>query len=177
MVLDFLFRNDIVSHMLKTNAQMIHGEHTKFLLYLAKAGLRVSKGRELIFDEVMRWHGHITAEELSKRCLEKKLKVSRPTVFRILRDLLEAGVIRETAFGDKHRHFEHVYDEKPHHHAQCLRCHKFIEFPEREEEDVYQPYLEKQGFKILGHEMHFYGICRECQFQPKADPPKAEKEA
>ena len=142
---------------------MIQYERIKFLNHLAKSGRRVSKGRELIFNEVMRLHGHFTAEELTKECLQKKLKVSRPTVFRILHDLLEAGVIRETAFGDKHRHFEHVYDEKPHHHAQCVRCHNFIEFPDRREEESYHPFLEKQGFKILGHEMHFYGICKKCQ--------------
>lgn len=149
--------------MLKTNAHMIHNERTKFLRHLTQAGRRISKGREVIFDEVMRSHGHFTAEELVKECQQKKLKVSRPTVFRVLHDLLEAGVIRETAFGDKHRHFEHVYDEKPHHHAQCVRCHRFIEFPDRREDKVYHTYLKKQGFKILGHEMHFYGICRKCQ--------------
>jgi Fur family ferric uptake transcriptional regulator len=144
-------------------SQIILNERTKFLDYLTKAGCRVSHGRELIFDEVMQLHGHFTAEELTKECLKKKLKVSRPTVFRVLHDLLEAGIIRETAFGDKHRHFEHVYDEKPHHHAQCVRCHNFIEFPDRKEDEIYHPFLEKQGFKILGHEMHFYGVCKECQ--------------
>lgn len=144
------------------DTKTIHEERTRFSRYLSRAGLRVSQGREVIFDQVMRLHGHFTAEELVKECLQKKLKVSRPTVFRVLHDLLEAGIIRETAFGDKHRHFEHVYDEKPHHHAQCVRCHKFIEFPDRKEDEVYHPYLEKKGFKILGHEMHFYGICRDC---------------
>ncbi len=151
--------------MVKTNIQMIHQERNKFFCHLAKTGRRQSRSREVIFDKVMDLHGHFTAEELSKECLAKDLKVSRPTVFRVLHDLLEAGVIRETAFGDKHRHFEHVYDEKPHHHAQCVRCHSFIEFPDREEEDVYHPYLENRGFKVLGHEMHFYGICKKCQLK------------
>jgi len=151
--------------MLKTKTQVIHDEREKFLSHLTKAGRRMSRGREVIFDEVVCTHGHFTAEGLAKECLQKKLKVSRPTVFRVLQDLLEAGVIRATAFGDKHRHFEHLYDVKPHHHAQCLRCHGFVEFPDREEEDVYQPYLEKQGFKVVGHEMHFYGICKECQLK------------
>ena len=147
----------------KTDTQTIHDERAKFLRYLSQAGLRASQGRELIFSEVMATHGHFTAEELVKECSQKKLKVSRPTIFRVLHDLLEAGVIRETAFGDKHRHFEHVYDEKPHHHAQCVRCHSFIEFPDRKEDEIYHSYLKKQGFKILGHEMHFYGICSKCQ--------------
>ena len=153
--------------MIKTNEPTIKKERFKFLHFLAKANLRVSHGRKLIFEQVMRSHGHFTAEELTRKCADKKLKVSRPTVFRVLHDLLEAGIIRETAFGDKHRHFEHVYDEKPHHHAQCIRCHSFIEFPDRKEEAIYHAYLAKQGFKIIGHEMHFYGICRECQKKEK----------
>jgi len=96
--------------MHKVNYQTIDAERTKFLRYLAKTGRRASQGREIIFDEVMHMHGHFTAEELAKLCLKKKPKVSRPTVFRVLHDLLESGIIRETAFGDKHRHFEHVYD-------------------------------------------------------------------
>jgi len=148
--------------MVKTNTHLVSNERAKFLGHLARAGLRKSQGRELVFSQVMGTHGHFTAEELAKSCSDKKLNVSRATVYRVLRDLLEAGIIRETAFGDKHHHFEHVYDEKPHHHAQCVRCHRFIEFPDRKEDKVYHPYLNKQGFKILGHEMHFYGICREC---------------
>ena len=148
---------------MKVKAQTILNERNKFARHLAKEGLKFSRGREAIFQEVIRAHGHFTAEELAKICSEKKSKVSRATVYRAIHELLEAGVIRETAFGDKHHHFEHVYDEKPHHHAQCVRCRAFIEFPDQKEDEVYRPYLEKEGFKIIGHEMHFYGICRDCQ--------------
>ena len=149
--------------MVKSDTQLIDNERAKFLRHLTKAGRRVSQGREIIFDEVMNLHGHFTAEQLAKDCSNKKLNVSRATVYRVLGDLLEAGIIRETAFGDKHHNFEHIYDVKPHHHAQCVRCHCFIEFPDMQEDKIYHPYLEKQGFNILGHEMHFYGICKECQ--------------
>src|SRR5437899_822327 len=115
---------------MRINDQAIHNEREKFSRHLEKAGRKVSHGRKAVFDEVMRTHGHFTAEELTKVCSGKKPKVSRATVYRSLRELLEAGVVRETAFGDKHHHFEHVYDEKPHHHAQCVRCHAFIEFPD-----------------------------------------------
>jgi Fur family transcriptional regulator, ferric uptake regulator len=152
---------------MKAHTQSIGHEREKLARYLAKSGLRLSRGREVIFQEVMHAHGHFTAEELAKTCSEKKPKVSRATVYRAIHELLEAGVIRETAFGDKHHHFEHVYDEKPHHHAQCIRCHGFIEFPDMKEDEVYRPYLEKKGFQILGHEMHFYGICRDCQVKEK----------
>ena len=153
--------------------KQIETEQKKLNNYLQRSGLRLSKGRQSVFDEVMNAHGHFTAEELVKHCKDSKCKVSRATIYRSLHELLEACIIRETAFGDKHHHFEHVYDERPHHHAQCIRCHKFIEFPDRKEDEIYKPFLEQRGFKILGHEMHFYGICRECQRTDKNSAKEA----
>lgn len=151
--------------MPRISTPIIHEQRAEFLRHLTKAGRKMSKSREVIFDEVMRAHKHFSTEWLVKKCLQKNLNVSRPTVYRVLRDLLEARVIRETAFGDKHQHFEPLYEENPHHHALCIRCHNFLEFPDRKEELSYHPSLKKQGFKILGHEMHFYGICRKCQLK------------
>lgn len=142
---------------------MIQREKEKYALYLDKGGLKLTEGRRIIFEEVMRAHGHFAAEELLKQCRRNRRKVSRATLYRALQELLASGVIRKTAFGEKHQHYEHIYDEKPHHHAQCLRCHAFIEFPDQQEDEIYKPFLEKEGFKVLGHEMHFYGICRRCQ--------------
>lgn len=151
--------------IMKANPGIFRKERAKIEGHLKRHGLRLSHGREIVFQEVLNAHGHFTAEELTKCCFKRK--VSRATVYRTLRELLEAGIIRETAFGDKHHHFEHIYDEKPHHHAQCLRCHAFIEFPDLKEHEVYTPLLEKQGFQILGHEMHFYGICSKCKDQER----------
>ena len=140
----------------------IQQEQQKFEQYLKDKGFRLTSGRRIIFEEAMHAHGHFAAEELIKQCKQHKRHVSPATVYRSLNELLEAGVIRNTAFGEKHHHFEHVYDEKKHHHARCIRCGKQIEFPDLGEDNIYQPILEKKGFKILGHEMHFYGICQEC---------------
>ncbi len=148
---------------MKTLAKQIEREKNKFEQYLKGCGLKLTNGREIVFNEVIHAHGHVAPEELIKQCKQNKRKVSRATVYRCLRELLEAGVIRETALGAKHQHFEHLYDEKRHHHARCVRCGDHIEFPDLDEDEIYQPVLEKRGFKILGHEMHFYGICKDCQ--------------
>ena len=141
----------------------IQKELQKYALYLKQEGLRFSPGRQGVFHQVIHKHGHFTAEEMAKICAKIKPTVSRATVYRTLHEILEAGVIRGTAFGDKHQHYEHLYDEKEHHHAQCVRCHRFVEFPDLGEDKSYHPILEKKGFKIIGHEMHFYGICKDCQ--------------
>jgi len=150
--------------MIKKRAgQKIILEREKFLKHLSKVGLKKTDGRNCVFITVMKTHGHFTAEGLVKVLRKNRNRVSRATIYRSLKELLEAGVIRKTAFGEKHDCYEHIYDEKPHHHARCIRCHSLVEFPDLKEDKIYQPILEEHGFHILGHEMHFYGICQHCQ--------------
>ena len=141
----------------------IEEEKMKYESYLKERGLRLSKGRICVFEEVMEAHGHFAPEELVKQCVRHKRNVSRATIYRSLQELREAGIIRETAFGEKHQHFEHCYDEKLHHHARCIRCGLYIEFPDQNEEEKYIRDLEKQGFHVLGHELHIYGLCEACK--------------
>jgi len=162
-MVDSQFFNDTLSHMQTSPSHKISKERTKFEGHLRKAGLKNSSGRRYIFEKIMNTHGHFTAEDLVKIFQKNKNHVSRATIYRSLKELLEAGVIRKTAFGEKHDCYEHIYDEKPHHHARCIRCHSLVEFPDLKEDKIYQPILEKHGFHILGHEMHFYGICQLCQ--------------
>jgi len=141
----------------------IQEENLKYHKYLEDNGLKYTDGRAAVFDEAMDAHGHFAPEELVKQCREHRRSVSRASIYRYLRELLEAGIIRETAFGEKHQHYEHLYDEQRHHHARCIRCSVHIEIPDLEEDEVYQPVLNKIGFQVIGHEMHFYGICKDCR--------------
>lgn len=138
-------------------------EQQKYATFLESKGFRLTAARTVIFDEVMQAHGHFAAEELIKQCKAHNRSVSRASIYRSLKEMLEAGVVRETAYGDKHNHFEHIYDEKPHHHARCIHCADLLEIPDLDEEKAYQKILDKEGFHVLGHEMAFYGICRKCK--------------
>ena len=148
------------------HGHLIQDEKDKYLKYLETHGLKLTKGREEVLEEILKTHGHFAAEELVKRCRVRHRRASRATIYRSLRELREAAVIRETAFGEKHLHFEHVYDEILHHHARCLRCYKIIEIPCHHEDKKYIKILDRHGFKTLGHEMHFYGLCRMCRNKP-----------
>ncbi len=138
-------------------------EREKFVAYLKDKGLRLTSGRELVLKAALETHGHFSCEDLVKQFTVQHANVSRATIYRSVTELLEAQVIRQTAFGKKHNNYEHVYDEKPHHHAYCIRSGKYFEIPDLGEEKKYFPILEKMGFEVLGHEVHFYGISKECR--------------
>jgi Fur family ferric uptake transcriptional regulator len=138
-------------------------EKKRLRIYLEKSDLKLTPARKIVLEEVLRYHGHFTGEELCRTIKSKNEKASRASVYRAIKELLEAGIIRETAFGEKHKHYEHIYDEKHHHHARCIRCHRVVEFPCDDYGKKYEPFLKKSGFEVLGHELHFYGICKKCK--------------
>ena len=152
---------------MKISNKILEEQH-KFKQFLIKSGFHLTNGRQTVFEEVMNAHGHFAAEELVKQCQKNRRKVSRATIYRSLKELLTAGIIRGTAFGEKHQHFEHIYDERPHHHARCIECYTIIEIDDLGEDVAYHSILNKIGFKILGHEMHFYGLCKNC-FNKKSE--------
>ncbi|MBL8013160.1 MAG: transcriptional repressor, partial [Candidatus Omnitrophica bacterium] len=90
---------------MNTSSNKLTREKERFLAYLNSNGIKVTPGRTKVFNNAMNMHGHFNAEELAKTSLKNDC-VSRATVYRTLREMLEAGIIRETAFGDKHHHFE-----------------------------------------------------------------------
>ncbi|MCA9399084.1 MAG: transcriptional repressor, partial [Candidatus Omnitrophica bacterium] len=54
----------------------IKSERLKFEHHLKEKGLRLTTGRQIVFDEVMHAHGHFAPEELVKQCQQNKRKVS-----------------------------------------------------------------------------------------------------
>jgi len=79
----------------------VKNEKERYQKYLSRNKLRLTEGRRIVFDEAMRAHGHFAAEDLLKQCKANKRKVSRATVYRCLKEFLESGIVRETAFGEK----------------------------------------------------------------------------
>lgn len=156
-------KDDILSHVKKVTQKDFEKERGKYLAYLRQHGLRLTRGRELVLKRVLETHGHFSCEDLVKQFKDSKENASRATIYRTMTELLEAQVIRQTAFGKKHNNYEHLYDEKPHHHAFCVRSGKYFELPDLGEEEKYLPILKKMGFEVLGHEVHFYGISKECR--------------
>ena len=62
----------------------ISQERQKYEIYLNNEGLRFSRGREAVFHQAINTHGHFTAEEIAKSCMQLNPMVSRATVYRTL---------------------------------------------------------------------------------------------
>ena len=109
---------------------------------------------------------HMSAEDVYSILREQGSEIGLATVYRALILLSKLGILVHVDFGDGCARYElNTADPKvhQHHHLICLRCKKVIEFEEDLLDDIEEVITEEFGFKILNHEVKFFGYCEDCQ--------------
>lgn len=108
---------------------------------------------------------HLSAEEVHDILRSHDLDIGLATVYRSLELLHEIHILQKMDFGDGRSRYE-VKDTNAeghqHHHLICLKCGKVTEFSDDMLEELEQNIMDKCQFKILDHQVKFFGYCREC---------------
>ena len=105
---------------------------------------------------------HFSAEELYNAVKEINPNVGLATIYRSLELLHGLGIVQELDFDHNYRRYELSLDDEHHHHLICVKCEKIIEFNDLVLEG-FEANLEKEyQFKIIDHQIKFYGYCQEC---------------
>ncbi len=131
--------------------------------FIRRKGLRNTPEREAIIEEIFATHDHFDVDELYLRLKNKKKKISKPSIYRLIPYLLESGLIQEAYFEDGHFHYEHIYGHEHHSHLRCLNCGKTIEFQEEHLKKVEKKLAEKYDFLVQGHKFEVLGYCPKCK--------------
>jgi len=127
---------------------------------LKKAGLKVTSPRIKIL-EVMKnpAHQHISAEEVFKILLEQGDEVGLATVYRVLNQFDDAGIVTRHHFEGGRSVFE--LSAKDHHdHLVCLDCGRVIEFEDDVIEKRQLAVAKDNGLTLTNHSLYLYGECK-----------------
>jgi Fur family transcriptional regulator, ferric uptake regulator len=124
---------------------------------LRKAGLKVTLPRvkilQLLEQSVER---HWSAEEVYKALLEQGEEVGLATVYRVLTQFEQAGLVERHHFDGGHSVFE--LDSGEHHdHMVCVESGRVLEFHDDEIERLQKKVAEDLGFELTGHSLVLYG--------------------
>lgn len=134
--------------------------------YLQSRGKRMTDQRRTIVAQVFDHHEHFDAESLVEQ-LTRVLgprKVSRPTVYRTLTELVDAGLLVRMEIGGRSV-YEHDYGYPEHDHLHCTVCKRLIEFKSDELVRIRDAVARQNGFRVSGHKLIVDGVCRDCQRQ------------
>ena len=101
---------------------------------------------------------HMSAEDVYKQLLAENLDVGLATVYRVLTQFEQAGLLSRNHFESGKAVFE--LDQGSHHdHLVCLDCGRVEEFFDEEIEKRQQNIAAERGFKLSEHALALYGNC------------------
>ncbi len=101
---------------------------------------------------------HLTAEDVYRNLLTEELDIGLATVYRVLTQFEQAGLLSRSNFESGKAVFE--LNEGSHHdHLVCIDCGRVEEFFEPEIEKRQHKIAEERGFKLQEHALALYGTC------------------
>jgi Fur family ferric uptake transcriptional regulator len=105
---------------------------------------------------------HMSAEDVYKILLAEDESIGLATVYRVLTQFEDAGlVIRHNFEGDR-AVFE-LNDEGHHDHMVCVTCGNVIEFIDPRIEELQEKVASDHDFDIQDHSLTLYGVCERCK--------------
>ena len=130
---------------------------------LKKAGLKNTQPRRRILEIMDKASDHhMSAEDIYRELIEAGEEIGLATVYRVLTQFEEAGLVVRHHFEGGQSVFE--LDHGTHHdHLVCVKCDRVEEFCDDMIEKRQQEIAKRAGFEITDHSLNIYGICGECQ--------------
>jgi Fur family ferric uptake transcriptional regulator len=111
---------------------------------------------------------HLSAEDVYKALLAVQLDVGLATVYRVLTQFEQAGLLTRSHFEAGRAVFE--LNEGVHHdHLLCLTCGRVEEFVDGDIERRQKQIAAEKGFVLRDHALALYGECTKerCPHRPK----------
>lgn len=124
---------------------------------LKKAGLKVTLPRLKIL-EILKSpdNQHISAEDVYKILLEQGEDIGLATVYRVLNQFDDAGILDRHHFEGGKSVFE-ISNKNHHDHLVCLDCGKVFEFEDDTIEKRQHEIAAKHGIELTNHSLYLYG--------------------
>jgi Fur family ferric uptake transcriptional regulator len=136
---------------------------------LKSSGLKATLPRIKILEVFQRSaQRHMTAEDVFKVLLNENSDIGLATVYRVLMQFEQAGLLTRSHFESGKSVFE-LNEGQHHDHLVCMTCGRVEEFYDAEIEKRQRAVAEARGFELHEHALSLYAECVkvDCPHKPK----------
>jgi Fur family transcriptional regulator, ferric uptake regulator len=137
---------------------------------LKHSGLKATLPRLKILDVFQKNTGqrHMTAEDVFKALLAEGSDIGLATVYRVLMQFEQAGLLTRSHFESGKSVFE-LNEGQHHDHLVCLTCGRVEEFYDPEIEKRQLAVAQARGFELQDHSLALYAACTkaDCPHRPR----------
>ena len=153
---------------------LLAGWASRLESYLTEKKLKRSEQRLQILEVFLDAGGHLSAQDLVQEVARRFPGIGAATVYRSLKVLCDAQVLRETFADARGRAIFEVSslgtdsEDSHHDHMICRDCGAVFEFHSEEIEALQGALLKKQGFREDGHRHVVYVRCEKLARSERA---------
>jgi Fur family transcriptional regulator, ferric uptake regulator len=101
---------------------------------------------------------HLTAEDVYKALLIDNADIGLATVYRVLMQFEQAGLLARSHFESGKSVFE-LNEGQHHDHLVCMTCGRVEEFFDTEIESRQRAVAKTRGFELQDHSLSLYAVC------------------
>ena len=128
---------------------------------LKKAGLKITHPRVAVLGILKEPENqHLTAEEIYKKLLEKGEDFGLATVYRVLNQFDDAGLVDRHHFEGNKSVFE-ISNRQPHYHLVCLNTGRVVEFQDDTIKKRLDEIANEHDMELKNHSLYLYGENKE----------------
>lgn len=118
--------------------------------------------KQVIYSVIKELKTHPTVQSLIDELEKKGYKIGKSTVYRVLSDAVDEGIVMNVYSGDKMEHFDG--NTENHYHIRCKVCDRIFDSELPYQDSITQMGVEADSdFVILSHNLEFIGICPSCK--------------
>jgi Fur family ferric uptake transcriptional regulator len=130
---------------------------------LADAGFKRGGAREQVIELLASQPCALTAAEIEGALRESGHSPGRASIYRVLEQLVEHGLVERLEVGDGQARFERQQPGgEHHHHLVCEGCGRLVAFDDPGIERAIERVSRRLGMRISGHDILLRGACRRC---------------
>jgi Fur family transcriptional regulator, ferric uptake regulator len=129
---------------------------------LTATGLRPTRQRLRVLEELAREPHDATAQQLFGRLRDGGERIGLATVYRTLRVLAEHGVVDVLVHNAEESCYRVCSDEH-HHHLVCTGCHRVVELADCDLDEWLHRMTAAVGFVPTAHQVEVAGLCADCR--------------
>lgn len=134
-----------------------------FRRFLKRQGLKFTPERAKILNAVLAKEGVFEAEQLLHEMRLADTRVSKATIYRTLKHLLEANIISEVLIDSKQAHYRLSFGRETKAHLVCVESNRIIEFSAPQLDELRDRICAEHGFQPISHRFVVYGISAEAR--------------
>lgn len=126
---------------------------------LKTSGLKATLPRLKVLEVFQRsGERHLSAEDVYKVLLADGSDIGLATVYRVLMQFTQAGLLSRQHFEEGRAVFE-LNEGRHHDHLVCLTCGRVEEFYDAEIEQRQRAVAQSHGFDLQDHALSLYAVC------------------